>query len=91
MMRGVVGFNCRCSSKFGDNPNCPRHGLRMKVSSSSPSYTLKEIEALAWVFVDGNDASGDQGTPDAIKLRMFMGAFVAWLAKREREGLDASD
>lgn len=54
----------------------------------SPKYTLKEIEALAWVFVDGNDASGDQDAPDAIKLRMFMGAFVAWLARREREGLE---
>lgn len=56
--------------------------------ASSPSYTLTEIEKLAANFADNNDASADLDAPDAIKLRMFLGAFVAYLARREREGRD---
>lgn len=52
---------------------------------SSKSYTLDELEQLAREFVDGSDASADQSAPDALKLRMFMGAFLAWARKRERE------
>lgn len=50
------------------------------------SYTLKEIEALARLFVDHNDASADTTKEYAIKYRMFLSSFLIWLARREREG-----
>lgn len=53
---------------------------RVKVSSS-PSYTLKEIEALAWEYC--NDATSAARLEDRLRLSLF----VQWLAKREREGL----
>lgn len=46
---------------------------------SSPSYTLKEIEALAHEFI---------GEPeiDNYERRLLLSVFVQWLARREREG-----
>lgn len=49
---------------------------------SSPSYTLKEIEALAWEYC--NDATSAARLEDRLRLSLF----VQWLVKREREGLE---
>lgn len=57
--------------------------------SSERLYTLAELEALAREFADGNDASSDLGTADAIKHRLYLGMFIVYLRRRqEKEGGD---
>lgn len=46
--------------------------------ASSPSYTLKEIEALAKEWAKENEATND--------ARWIMSGLLSWLARREREG-----
>lgn len=53
--------------------------------STEKLYTSSEIVVLAREFVDTNYASASDA-PDALKLRLFMGAFIAWLQQREKEG-----
>lgn len=47
-----------------------------------PRYTLKEIEALAREFID--DYPPDNST--ATQYQYTISTFLAWLARREREG-----
>lgn len=54
---------------------------RVKVSSS-PSYTADEIKQLAFEWLDEQE----NGEKAMIVLRLDLSRFVAWLAKREREG-----
>lgn len=49
-------------------------------------YTLAEINVLARNFVNDNDASGDLNSPDALKFRLFMGMFLSYLKRWEKEG-----
>ena len=55
---------------------------RVKVSSS-PSYTLKEIEALGLQYA--KEAYVDD---DDLTRELELSRFLAWLTKREREGLE---
>lgn len=50
------------------------------------SYTLTELEQLAWQYADGSDASSNPWSSDAIRYRLYLGVFIAWLQQREREG-----
>lgn len=46
-------------------------------------YTLEQVETLAKEWAVENEATND--------ARWIVSGLIAWLAKREREGLDASD
>lgn len=56
---------------------------QVKVSGSK-SYTLAELNVAAEQFVE-NDASSDLNAPDAIKLRIFLGMFLQWLARKDNK------
>lgn len=45
--------------------------------------SLEELERLAWEFCDKNTASRDPfNDSDAMKARLFLGAFIIWLKQR---------
>lgn len=51
----------------------------VEVEPASPSYTLKKIEALAREWVKSQEGDIDM-------LDWTFSIWLAWLAKREREG-----
>lgn len=58
----------------------------------SPSYTLADLERLAHEYADGSDASSSlQSSEDALKFRLYLGMFIVWLGKKEREANERNE
>ena len=76
--------SCAPSSEAYEKAVNDRSEALRQVKPSSPSYTLKEIEALAREFCD-EMAAGDANLIQT-DVRLCLSLLITWLARREREG-----
>lgn len=60
------------------------HDYATKQLNGGTRYSIGDLSIAAMDFINENDASRDLSSPDAIKLRLFLGMFLTRLAKREQ-------